>query len=181
MNANTEITLDAVHDAIVAAIRAQYPTLETVSDYPDERVRVATPACLVELADLEPGDMDPGTGQQAVLARFQARIVIGFRETKAKRAVRAWSAAFIAFLRGQRWGLPVGPARFVSAGPDEFSPELDQYEAWLIEWEQVLHLGETVWRDDGLPPAQLYLGYSPRIGPPHEADYRPVDGLPTEI
>ena len=181
MNANTEITLDALHDAIIAAIRSHYPTLETVADYPDERVRVTTPACLIELADLDPGETDPGTGQQAVLARFQARIIIGFREPATKRAVRTLAASFIAFMRGQRWGLPVGPARFVSAGPDEFSPELDQYEAWLIEWEQTLHLGQTVWRDGGTPPTQIYLGYSPRIGPPHEADYLPVEELPPEI
>lgn len=178
MNANTEVTLDKVHDGILAAIRAQFPALRTVDAYRLDRKSLPTPACLVELTEME-ADMadDPGTEQLAVMARFEARFVLPFRQgaKNARLEVRKLAAAFAAFARLNRWGCPIGPAEVLGAFPDDFDPELDQFEVWRVEWQQVIHLGSTVWKDDGVVPVPV-ASWSPDIGPGHEADYQPLGG-----
>jgi hypothetical protein len=182
VNANTQIDLDQLHSAIVTAIAAAFPQFQTVATYPEvsDRQTLATPACIIELTEMEaaPED-DPGTEQLAMVATFEARIIIGFRTPDAKRAIRKLAGALAAFVLRKRWGLPVGPAEVLDARPDDFSPELDQYEVWRVEWQQVIHLGASVWLDSGVTPADIRVSWVPRVGPPYESEYLPVDGEPT--
>lgn len=174
MNANTVTTLDAVHAGIVAAIEAQFPALQTVEAYRLDRRNLPVPACLIELTEMEVDPtIDPGTEQLPVLARFEARFVIGFRQgaLNPKLEVRKLAAAFASFARLQRWGCPIGPAEVVGIYPDDFDPELDQYECWRVEWQQVIHLGGTVWTDDGEVPTRVFTSFAPLIGEAHEGDY----------
>jgi len=175
-NAETEIDLDQLHQAIMDKIAAQFPNLKTVDDYSQARNRFTAPACFVELTQLDAGEADPGTEQLQVAARFEAHLIIRFKKLEAKRAIRNLAGAFSAFLRNQRWGLPVGPAQFVAASPDEIagSESLDQYEVWTIEWEQEVHLGQSIWKGDDTLISEIYVGYSPEIGPEHESDYQQI-------
>ena len=151
------INLDQLHQNIIDRIKLQFPALVTVEDYREDRKRLPVPACLIELTDLEPNpDEDPGTEQLAVLARFDARIVIGFRTTKAQREIRKLAAALATFIQGERFGLPIGPAVVTSITPDDFSPELDQFEVWRVEWQQPVSLGASVW-DGSSFPARMVL------------------------
>lgn len=177
MNADTEITLDEVHGAIVAAISAQFPSLETVEFYSQDRARIRTPACLLELASVEVDpDIDPGTGQLAVMADFEARFLISFKQPglNPKLEIRRLALAFAAFARSNRWGVPVGPAEVIGAFPDDFDPELDQYEVWRVEWRQAIHLGESVWNVEGVTPSTVMLGQVPLVGAGHADDYAQV-------
>lgn len=179
-NAQTVTTLDAVHEGIVTAIRAQFPDLLTVESYRLDRKTLPTPACLVELTEMDAEmDADPGTEQLAVLARFEARFVIGFRQgaKNPKLEVRKLAAAFAAFARLQRWGCPIGPAEVIGCYQDDFDPELDQFECWRVEWRQVIHLGDTVWKDEGTTPGEPVFSWSPKVGPGNEAYYRPLAEL----
>jgi hypothetical protein len=179
-NAETEVDLDQLHQSILSKISTQFPDLQTVEDYSQSRLRFTTPACFVELTQLDAGDSDPGTGQIQVAARFEAHLIISFRALDAKRAIRKLAGAFSVFLHNQRWGLPVGPAQFVSASPDEITgrgtnpDQLDQYEVWSIEWEQQIHLGQSVWAGDSTLISEIYVGFDPEIGPDHQDDYREI-------
>ncbi|MDT0499707.1 hypothetical protein [Halomonas sp. PAR7] len=175
MNADTEITLDGLHQAILDAIADGFPSIQTVDDYPDDRQRVAVPAAFVELTELTAvPDDDPGTGQLAMEAQFELRYLLGWRGTNQGRAIRAQAAALAHFIHQQRWGLPVEPARVLVAEPDEFDPELEQYLVWRIEWAQIIHIGKNEWLDDGIPPREVWVGVDPRTGPAHIDDYRLV-------
>lgn len=177
-NANTVTTLDAVHSGIVAAIKAQFPDLKIVEAYRLDRKNLPVPACLVELTEMDAApDVDPGTEQLAVNARFEATFVIGFRQggKNPKLEVRKLAASFAAFARLQRWGCPIGPAEVIGAYQDDFDPELDQYECWRVEWQQVIHLGDTVWKDEGEVPTPFF-SWSPEIGNDHGAAYRDPEG-----
>lgn len=179
-NAETEIDLDQLHQAILDKIAAQFPDLQTVEDYSQARNRFTTPACFVELTQLDAGEADPGTEQLQVSARFEAHLIVSFKKLEAKRAIRKLAGAFSVFLRNQRWGLPVGPAQFVAASPDEiaatgrYAENIDQYEVWTIEWEQQILLGQSVWKGDDTLISEIYVGYSPEIGPEHESDYQQI-------
>lgn len=183
-NAETEVNLDQLHQAMLGKIAAQFPDLQTVEDYSQSRERFTAPACFVELTQMDAGEADPGTEQLQVTARFEAHLIIGFRQPSAKRSIRTLAGAFSVFLRNQRWGLPVGPARFVAASPDEVAgigrnaESLDQYEVWTVEWEQEVHLGESVWQGDDTLISEVYVGYAPATGPNHIDDYTRVTAPP---
>ena len=77
-NAYTEVSLAALHQAIAADITAAFPQLVTVEFYreteDDGRTLPPMPACLLELTEFEAApDLDPGTEQLAVTARFNPR------------------------------------------------------------------------------------------------------------
>lgn len=178
MNLNTETTLDAIHAGIVNAIKAKFPDLKTVEAYRLDRKSIPTPACLIEMSEMEVDmDIDPGTEQLAVNARFEARFLIGFRQgaKNPKMEVRKLAAAFASFARLKRWGCPIGPADVIGCSQDDFDPELDQYECWRVDWQQVIHLGETMWTDEGSVPTP-HFSWAPEIGAGHEADYVNPEG-----
>ncbi|WP_430415830.1 hypothetical protein [Marinobacter adhaerens] len=180
-NAETQVGLDALLDAILAKILEQFPTFQTVEDYRDDRDRFSAPACLVELTQLDSGPDDPGTGQLAVTARFEARLILSFRKLAAKKEIRKLTGAFSHFVHQNRWGLPVGPAQFIGAAPDDITgfggdDRLDQFEVWTVEWEQTVHLGSSEWTGDDTNITEVYVGYAPKIGPDHVDDYTQITG-----
>lgn len=154
MDINTEVTLEQVYDGITSAISAQFPGVYVEAERED-RKPPSVPAILVEMSEMlgEAND-DPGTGQQGMQVRFEALVIMGFRQPgkSAKREVRQLAAALSAFVRLQRWGCPIGPAIVLGAHPDHFDPELDQFECWRVEWEQCIDLGATVWTNEGTQP-----------------------------
>lgn len=185
-NANTVTTLDAVHAGIVSTLQAQFPALH-VEAYRLDRKTFPVPACLIELSEMDAApDVDPGTEQLAVMARFEAKLAIGFRQgaNNPKLEIRKLAAAVAAFVRLQRWGCPIGPAEVIGAYPDDFDPELDQFECWRVEWRQVIHLGESIWADwnAGNAPSVVLMSFSPAIGSDHEGDYvRINEAPPTDV
>lgn len=176
MNLDDGIDLDALHQAIIDTLRQRFPDLRTVDDYPDDRQRVPAPALLIELIELAPmPDDDPGNGQLAMEANFEARYIVGFRGLDQQRAVRRNAAALAHFVHQQRWGLGIEPARVISCERDEFSPDLDEYHVWRLSWAQTVFVGESIW-DDGVTPTEVWVGVSPHIGPKDQEQYRRVDG-----
>lgn len=170
---NTALDLDALFDAVAASISAAFPALAMVEDWPEDRRTMPLPCCLIELMDLEPTD-DPGTGQLAAIATMQARVLMSFRAPGAKRSVAKLAAEVAHHVKGQRWGLPVEPAVLTVIAPDDFDPELDQFEVWAIEWRQIVHIGTSIWDNDGTPPTQVLASWAPDVGEDHEGDYTDI-------
>ena len=56
--------------------------------------------------------------------------------------------------------------------------DLDQFVVWRVEWQQPLHIGVSVWNNDGMIPIEVLLSYVPDIGPGNEEKYEPIDGVP---
>lgn len=177
MNADDSISIDTLHENILAAIAGKFPDIRTVEDYPDDRRRVRVPAALVELVELAGApDDDPGTGQLALQASFELRYVIGFRGHNQGRAIRSQIATLAHFIHHNQWDLPVEPAMVTACEPDEFSPELDQYVVWRIDWTQLVVIGENEWMQPGTTPETVWVGIAPDIGPEHVDDYTRVAG-----
>ncbi|WP_432256072.1 hypothetical protein [Limimaricola sp. AA108-03] len=176
MNADTELDLDTLHTAIASAVSAAMPQFRSVQSYPTSRSGLPLPAVLVELEDFEAApDADPGTEQLAVVARFRAHVILGMSTPDLQRQVRKAATSLAHVVHLNRWGLPVEPARVTLIAPDPFDPALDQYEVWAVEWEQVLHLGASVF-EEGVLPSDVLVGIDPETGPDHVADYQSVEG-----
>ena len=84
-DANTQVDIDAMQDAIEAQIAAAFPVFQTVEfEREDRKTPVNLPACMLELDEFETDDADPdpGDGLLAGYARFAARLIIPFRSSK---------------------------------------------------------------------------------------------------
>lgn len=176
----SELTLEQMYDAIGATIRAQMPAIRFADAWPDIKRRIILPAVLLELDELEPGT-DPGTGETALIARFQARIIVDSRPEAGNRAASMLASQLAVLLRDQQWGLPIDTAQFLRACPDFMRPELDSYTVWLVEWTHEFHLGQFTWPWEDSSGVTLYLGIDPETGPGNEQHYFPVDDVPPDV
>lgn len=168
MDINTEVNLDTLFSVIEAQIQAKYPTLLTVEFDRDEATAPpAAPACLLELSEWDQADSDPETGQLAIICRFEARLLIAFNVQNAKAQARKLAMDFAAWMRRRTWraqGHPSGPAQVVGGYRDDFSPVLDKYEVWRVEWTQEIHIGASVWTGAGVPVTQVFARLEPVPG-----------------
>ncbi|AZC23227.1 hypothetical protein [Pseudomonas sessilinigenes] len=164
------LDLDQLYQAIEQQIREAIPGLFDVAVMPDKLGRMALPAVIVELNELEPGT-DPLTGETALEARFEARVMVGAEQPQSQRQALFIASQLAVLLRMQTWGQPVEAARFVRSGQDWTRPELDGYTIWTVEWTQGFYLGQEEWPWPNQPPGNLVFGFSPDIGPDHQGGY----------
>ncbi len=176
-----QIDISKAHEAIVQKFKEAFPAC-SVGDYRRESGRVVAPALALELAHVEPGEKDPGTGQLEINMRWVVYPLIHFRVKDAAREVAALVCSLAKFIDGNRFGLPVSAAKFIGGYPEDFKPSKDGYEEWRVEFEFSGMLGESIWTGEGNTPQTVFLGYSPLIGADHELEYQVVtDGeIPTQ-
>lgn len=191
MDVNDGTDLAALHAAIVSVSATAFPGVH-FEFYREDRANLPLgdgqgenppkAYVLLELSEMDAGENDPGTEQQAMRAKFEAEVVLKALQPDAKVKVRALAGAFAAFLRKQLRFNPAdvlqGQAMVVGCYKDDFSPELDNYEVWRVEWVQEVWLGEGVWRNDGTRPTQVLFSYVPIISTPYEPDYMDATGVP---
>ncbi len=169
------LTIEDIHEGIKEALSKAFPSLETVDDYPTEEGKIATPAAFLNLAAIEPddeGDGDDGTERLISTLRWELSLVLGKVPTKEiKRQTRVMAANVSLWVKGNRFGLRVRPAAFMRAEPDDFSPVLSRYAPWVVEFEQTVALGESVWDDTAVVPDAIYVSMVPYTGLEHVDDY----------
>lgn len=165
-----------LHHAITEAITSGIEGIKTSGFYPKIRGEIEAPAVFVDMVSLEPGQ-DPGTGEVAYIARFEARCMVGTSE-EANLQVRELAAEVGRIVYKNSFGLEVKAAELFSIGNDGFNPELDAYEVWLVEWAHEIHLGESIWTNDGVCPEKIYVGFAPCIGAAYEDEYTLVKEKP---
>lgn len=170
------IPLGRVYAAIEEHIRQAIPGLQYVGTMPSGIEVVPPPAVVLELAGFESAEDDPGTGQTAVDARFEARVLVPEEEDNCLHIAAFVAAQLAVLLRMQSWGLAIGFAQFVRAERDWSRPELDSYAVWVVEWTQVIYLGEEEWpwhRE----PGPLVVAFDPDSGPGNEHLYQSPEAL----
>lgn len=148
--------IDALHAAIKAGLADQYPTA-TVDFYPRPGERITTPAILLDMDDIvvdEPEDI--GTEQLSARINFNAYAVLDYKSGK-KQAVKTMAGAVLAYIRGRRWGQPVGAAMCNGAYPDIIQGREDDYEVMRIEFSHEVLLGADYWAEDpdAIVPSEL--------------------------
>jgi hypothetical protein len=171
------IPLAGVYAAIERHINEAIPGLAYVGTMPERLEVVPPPAVVLELAGFEAAENDPGTGETAVEARFEARVIVPGEEANCLHIAAFVAAQIAVLLRMQTWGLSVGFAEFVRAERDWGRPELDSFAVWVVEWSQMLYLGKEEWPWEIQPPGSLVIGIDPDTGPGNEELYRPPEAF----
>jgi hypothetical protein len=176
-NADTEVTLFQLQQAMCSSIAAEFPVFKTVEFMRiEEAENLETPACLIEMTEFEeaPGD-DSGTGQFPALVRFELRVIGSSQSANAKLVIRNQVIALARWLYRRRFtGVPSDPVAGINAMPDSFSPRADRFEIWVIEMALLAMFGASVWDDDGTVPNALY-SFAPDIGAANVDKYIPLD------
>ncbi|UZS62395.1 hypothetical protein [Pseudomonas syringae] len=169
-------SLDSLYDAIERHIRAAIVGLEYVGTMPDMLQQVAVPAVLIELVELEPG-VDQGTGETALIARFEARVIVGSEREQCQQQAAFAASQLAVLLRLQTWGLEVEPSEFVRAAQDWSRPELDGYAVWVVEWTQGIYLGEEEWPWPNEPPGTLVFAFTSDTGRDSDDHYQAPEDM----
>lgn len=151
-----------LHNAICTTLKREISSIQTCEIYPAIRKELVAPAVFVELVSLEPGK-DPGTEELALKARFEARIVIDSTIENAAIIVRSLAAEVARVVNKNTWDVEnVSAGEFISAGGDDFRPELDAYLVWMVEWVHEVHLGKSIWSGTGIIPHTISVGENVR-------------------
>ncbi|MDH0571529.1 hypothetical protein N7668_09730 [Pseudomonas fulva] len=170
------IPLGQVYAAMEQHIREAIPGLQYVGTMPSGIEVVPPPAVVLELAGFESAEEDPGTGQTAVDARFEARVLVPGEEDNCLHIAAFVAAQLAVLLRMQSWGLPVRFAEFVRAERDWSRPELDGFAVWVVEWTQIIYLGEEEWPWPREPGPVLFA-VDPDSGEGNEEHYQHPDSM----
>jgi len=164
------IPLGRVYAAMEQHIMEAIPGLQYVGTMPSGIEVVPPPAIVLELTAFEGAEDDPGTGQTAVEARFEARVLVPGEENNCLHIAAFVAAQLAVLLRMQSWGLQCGLAEFIRAERDWSRPELDSFAVWVVEWSQLLYLGKEEWpwpRE----PGPLVVAFDPDTGLGNEHHY----------
>lgn len=137
--------LDELFAAIPARLSADIPGLGTCDIYPKLHRRVALPAVLLDMDELEPDEF--GDGPLDCWARFTAYCVYDPNATNAELGVRNLAATVaLRVTQEEDFGVAVArSAEVLRVGPDDFMPEMEGYLVWSVEFRIGLSLGENVW------------------------------------
>lgn len=180
------ITLRELHTAMVRSFADRYAEqVETIGAYdpfPDvtsqDPQALVTPALLLELVDIAPGE-DDGTERVPLRLTLAAHCILSFRTADLQIELREFAADVLAHVRHNRWGYPAAARapEQVSAQAGEFRPDLAGFDSWQVTWEQTVHVGTDVWAG-GIAPTEVYLGIAPEIGAAYVDDYVRIDAAP---
>lgn len=170
----TPILMASYHDAVLSALRG-ISWVVNADDYPEEVTQIDTPAVYFSIVGWENA---PGSdGQLRVEFEHDLFVVVDRSATneitKPQIYIRTAAADLSQWIEGQTFGLKgLEPARFVSAGPDEFDPVMAAYIVWRITFTQVAAMGEDPFESKAGPLKKVFLGKAPNIGSAHVDDYR---------
>jgi len=172
----TEVTLEAMQEAIAREIAAQFPAFATVEfDREDEDEKLPLPACLLSFVEAEPWqDGDAGTGQWPALARFEARVIYNRRKTGAT-PVKFAAVALASWLNLRRFrGIYTDPAQVIECGPDAFREEVEKWATWRVEFVMPAMFGESAWRDGAPIDPDPRYSFAPAVGEDNGDAYAPL-------
>ena len=163
--------IDNLHQAILNKINAGIQGLATVAAYPHIKQKIAAPAVLLQMEELQPGE-DRGTDQTFLISHWSAWPLLAFNATNARVGVAQLTADLMHLIRGNRWGVAgCGAGRLQTAAPDEFNADWEGYYTWRVQWTHEITIGQSAWKDDGKPPADVWVGWASKASPKHKADY----------
>ena len=168
------IHLTSYHQAVKQWLTDNLPWLKLVDCYPETETALTTPCAFFAVSDWDRADSQPMNGQLGVTLNCEILAVLGMADAQYQLEVRNAAMAIGLKVEQSRFGLPIKPAVFVSAEPDAFQPELDEYAVWSIRFNQEIEVGEDAFKPEGLTPTTIKVGYSPDLGAQDDEKYEQV-------
>ncbi|WP_265532018.1 hypothetical protein [Pseudomonas saponiphila] len=164
--------LTRLKDAITSTIKLAMPQLQTVEAFPKMLEGITEPALHFTITGLDQA-ADPGDGRSCLRATFEARVRVDPELAQAPLQAAVLAAQLLELLRCQQWNLDfVEGATAVWAKPAGTAADPVCRAEWIVQWQQLVYLGQEQWPWPDQPPGTLVLGFSPDTGPGHEDRYQ---------
>lgn len=172
---NLVTDLVVLHQRIKADLTAFVGSGWLVEWYLRQPELMPIPAVGFELVEFTPTGSDfgnPGTEQFQATLRFEAYIFTDYKDPDYRIKSRLYAARLCAFLLNRQWsGVPNGACRPLGAFEDRWRDSgAAQYDCMRVEWEQACLFNTDVF-SGGIVPKELYLGFTPNVGPGNEDKY----------
>ncbi len=168
------IHLTHYHQSVIEWLKENISWLRLVDSYPEVQTALQVPCAFFAVLDWERSDRQRMNGQLTVTLSCELLAVLGIADEKYQLEVRNAAMALAIAIEESRFGLPVEPAVFISAEPDAFNPELDDYAVWSIRFSQDVDIGMDQFDFSGVTPSVVKVGYSPAVGSSNENEYEQV-------
>ncbi|WP_392336545.1 hypothetical protein [Loktanella salsilacus] len=167
-----DVDLSAALAGIVSKLSEAFPDVNVCEAEAVESAELPVPALVCQIAEIEPDpDREPLTGQFPCMVRVQARIVLGHRTPTVRMQTLKLAGAVAAIVHNHRFGSEWGGAKVFAVEPDEFAPEANRFDVWLVEWSHAARLGAGFALPDEFQPTAVLVSNAPRIGLGNEAEY----------
>jgi hypothetical protein len=144
--------LDAIKDEILQKI----PGVKTCVSYAGGRNEFEAPVVFLGVGNYG-GGTDPATGELALIANVEARVVVDSTIDDAEFCVQNLVCKIANIVHLNSFNLEISPAVITSIARDEFHPEFDVYVCWLIEWQHQFHCGSSVWLESEISPHKIFV------------------------
>ena len=180
MNDSKTTDLSSFHQAIIDHLKSGLDQNVTVDIYDNafEGNSIPTPAALIQIAEMGEGQ-DIGDDRCPLMVGVSVHCVLSTETPDVQLQIRNFAAQVIRLVRRQLFGLAGAVSRPIDldampGAVKEGSDEVPGFESWVVEFNQTLYLGESVWKPEGVTPSRVYIGISPEIGIDHEPEYEQV-------
>jgi hypothetical protein len=167
-----DLDLAAALAGIVSKLSEAFPDVNVCEAEGVEPDELPVPALICQISEIEPDpDREPLTGQFPCMVRVQARIVLGHRTPTVRMQTLKLAGAVAAIVHNDRFGSEWGGAKVFAVEPDEFAPEANRFDVWLVEWSHAARLGAGFALPAEFQPTEVLVSNAPRIGLGNEAEY----------
>ena len=122
----------------------------------DRDSEIVAPAVFLEVANYSTGS-DPATEELSLIANIEARVVVDSISENAELVCQNLACKIASIAHLNSFGCKVSPAKISGISRDSFKPDFDPYICWLVEWSHEFHVGNSVWKESGLPPHILHI------------------------
>lgn len=167
------LLIPTYHDVVIKSLQNIGWVLHA-DVYPEDKTQLETPAVFMSISGWD--NQASGDGQLSISLDVDLFVVVDRSSVSIDKPdiyVRAAAADLTQFIQGQQFNLTnVDPAIFVSASPDEFDPEMDDYLVWRISYTQNAAIGEDPDASNAALLSEAWLGKAPDIGRAHITDYQ---------
>lgn len=174
---NILLNFTELHEAQVAELNNKLPlkTCESYKPADDEHghhVRVKSPAVLIEISEMSPGD-NRGDGRMAFECEMVYHCILSTKTENVELQIRNFAAAIAQTIKNNKFGLggSVTNPEDIRLYPGLFKSGDKGFESWVVTAKQTVYLGEDNQEPDFLPANALF-SFAPDIGLGHEADYQ---------
>ncbi|MEH0741148.1 hypothetical protein H4F05_06435 [Vibrio cholerae] len=173
------ITLTQYHDSVTSWLTNNdyLDWLVNVASYPELKKPPTENSAYFGITNWEKSDQQKGSGEVSMDLSCQLLVVFPRGTPEVQLMIREAVMSLCLELENQRFGLQVKPLQLISAEPDAFNPEIDECEVWSVRWIHQIDIGsvnQTLLPQPFITGGKASVGYSPKIGAAHEADYETI-------
>lgn len=173
------ITLTQYHDSVTSWLKENeyLEWLVNVAAYPELKKPPTENSAYFGVTNWEKAEQQKGTGEVTMVLSCQLLVIFPSSTPDVQLTIREAVMSLCLELENQRFGLQTKALELISAEPDAFNPELDECEVWSVRWLHQIDIGSV---EPSLIAAPFItggvskVGYSPKIGAAHEADYETI-------